>query len=76
MSMSKERAKDMLHLQIMHLRENEGLSMRQVAEHLGLRRNQVIGLVHRINRAADAEPCACHLKRNKDGGMKPLWWAV
>lgn len=58
---------DRLDLEMLHLREVEGLSMKQVGARLGIGKNAVIGRIGRL-RAAQ-EPGAAG-----DGTMPARWW--
>ncbi|MAK86546.1 MAG: hypothetical protein CMK96_06310 [Pseudomonas sp.] len=68
------RADDMQALEMMHLRDTQGLSLNQTAAALGMTKGAVQGLQSRINRDADATPCACVKPSNRDGGMPAEWW--
>ncbi|TNF19162.1 MAG: hypothetical protein EP318_15515 [Rhodobacteraceae bacterium] len=75
MTADRPRNDDLTALEILHGREVLGLSMREAAVRVGVSRNTAIGLVKRINEAADAVPCRCRRKANRDGGMASRWWA-
>jgi len=68
------RADDLRALEILHLREIEGLSYADIARRMRMTKGAVIGMVNRINKAADAVPCLCRRPENKAGGMPPRWW--
>ncbi len=66
---------DLRILEILDLREGAGLPVKEVAHRLGVTKGAVCGVINRINRAADAVPCRCRRKVNRDGGMPRRWWA-
>lgn len=67
------REQDELHLMVLHLRENEGMTFGQIAIALRMSRNAALGAYRRITLAYDSW-CECDKPENKDGGMGPLWW--
>lgn len=57
-------------LEALHLRDHEGLTMAAIGKRVGQPRNAVIGMLGRINAAADkADPHGV-----QDGTMPPRWW--
>lgn len=61
-------------LETLDLHERQGLSAAQVAARVGRSRSAVLGLVKRINDAADAVPDRALRPENRDGGMPARWW--
>lgn len=65
---------DEVALWVLHLMDVEGLSATQAGRRLGLGRNSVLGLRHRVHvdlaksEAGDPRP------RRHDGTEPPLWW--
>lgn len=62
-------------LTILHLREVDGMKTPDIGRKYGKGRGAILGLIARVNAATDKIPCKCRKKANKDGGMKPRWWA-
>lgn len=75
------RADDIAALEILHARENLGLTMKADAAHASaatgrnISRNQAIGIVGRVNEAVTRQADRCRRKANRDGGMPERWWA-
>lgn len=61
-------------LTILHLRDVDRMKTPDIGRRFGVSRSTILGLLHRVKKAADAVPCKCRKKANKDGGMKPRWW--
>ncbi|MFQ6551886.1 GcrA family cell cycle regulator [Aestuariibius insulae] len=57
-------------LQLLHLRDVEGLTFAQIAERFGVSRSSVVGAYHRIDKVMRDVPADRH-----DGSMPPRWWA-
>ncbi|MFQ6553413.1 GcrA family cell cycle regulator [Aestuariibius insulae] len=57
-------------LQLMHLKDVEGLTFAQIAVRFSVSRSSVIGAYHRIDKAIRDEPLDRH-----DGSMSVRWWA-
>lgn len=66
------RAEDEELLNILHLRDNVGLTASAVSKRCGRSRAAILGLEHRIRQ--DALSCICAKPENQDGGMPALWW--
>ena len=57
-------------LQILHLKDVEGLTCRAIGERFGKSKNAIIGLLSRVNKETDAsDPDG-----NGNGTMPPGWW--
>jgi hypothetical protein len=69
----ESQAADKRILNFLDLRDNEGLSMGQIADATGATRSAVIGAISRI-RKEPVPPCRCRRVENKDGGMARRWW--
>lgn len=69
------RADDITDLRILHMLDVEQLTGADVAERTGRSRNAILGLRHRVRQTEKEHPCRCRKKANRDGGMKPKWWA-
>lgn len=54
-------------LEALHLKDNEGMTAKAVAERMGVTRNSVIGMIHRI-KVAEVDGDA------GDHSMPPRWW--
>ena len=85
--MAKPAVDDVLSLTILHLVEEKGLGVDEVAQQCGVTRGTVAGLVHRTKLACAAEDARALTPadlgygggpvvkpENMDGGMWPLWW--
>lgn len=72
----KTRAEDEELLRMLDMRDHQRLSARQIAARTGLSRGTICGALFRIDRDADAVPCRCRRKANRDGGMPRGWWAA
>lgn len=59
-------------LGILHVIDTEGTAAAR--REFGLS-NGAVQSYRRYLKAADAIPCRCKKRKNKDGGMKPRWWA-
>lgn len=67
---------DLCLLEMLHLRDVDRLTNKEVGSRFGISKGAVIGKLSRINKATDAIACRCQRKENRDGGMPPRWWAA
>ena len=67
------RADDRIALEALRLRD-AGLSYGEIGQRLHRTKGHMIGLLRRIDKAADAVPCECVRPENRDGGMPDGWW--
>lgn len=71
-----KRQADIDALRILDCYHDEGLSVSETGEALGISRNSVAGTIWRIRIAhEEAGPCHCRKPENQDGGMPRRWWA-
>ena len=70
------RQDDLRMLEILDMRECAGMPVKEIAARLGMSKGAVCGAINRIGKAADAVPCRCRRKANRDGGMPRRWWAA
>lgn len=75
MGANTTRSDDIRVLNILHDLEEAGLESRVVREKYGLTRGAMAGIRDRFLGSKTHLPCACHKPENRDGGMKPKWWA-
>lgn len=75
------RAGDLQRLEMLYLRDHEGLRAPAIAARLGVSEGRVKGALadvaiaeHEVRRAARAAG-TIHLDANRDGTMAPRWWA-
>ncbi|GGG77680.1 hypothetical protein GCM10011415_28240 [Salipiger pallidus] len=59
-------------LQMLHLRDHEGMTAYAIGKRCGTSRGGVAGRFKRIR--DDEQPCACIKPENKDGALPPRWW--
>ncbi|MFQ6552937.1 hypothetical protein AAD018_011425 [Aestuariibius insulae] len=57
-------------LQLLHLKDVEGLTFGQIAVRFSASRSSVIGAYHRVDKVMRDVPSDRH-----DGSMPPRWWA-
>lgn len=74
------RGADELALDVLHLRDNAGLSFGRIAAILTEKHGQPVtknGCISLARRFGDdvALPCLCEEPENQDGGMPERWWA-
>ena len=55
-------------LEVLYLREHCRWTVQAIANHFGVGRNSINGILNRVNIAADKH------SDNQDGTMDPLWW--
>jgi len=65
--MTRQEWTDQEILEMLHLRENEGLTCAAAGQRLGRNKNAVIGMGHRIAKAQLPGDAG-------DGTMPPRWW--
>lgn len=68
------RLDDLEILEMLHLRDNEGMTMRQIGKMFGKTTGQVIGMIDRVRKADAAIPDHCVDPANRNGGMGRRWW--
>ncbi|MBU3262086.1 hypothetical protein KPG71_18855 [Roseovarius sp. PS-C2] len=73
--MTPTRQDDIRLLNILHMKDVEGMTCAAIGECMGGSKSSIIGAVNRVNKDADKHGCKCRKKANRDGGMKPKWWA-
>lgn len=61
---------DAMALRILHMREHENLTCREIGERVGRSRNAIIGFLNRINRDTDKHDRTPHL----NGSMPAQWY--
>lgn len=66
------RAEDEALLNLLYLREFDGMGMKEIGERVGMSKNAVIGQINRVMK--DMVPCECRKPENRDGGMPNRWW--
>lgn len=75
MATNTTRADDMRLLNILHDLEELQLGTLVVRDKYRLTRGQLAGIRDRFLRGKAILPCACRKPENRDGGMRPKWWA-
>lgn len=64
---------DLFALRLLDLRDNTGLSAKEIGDRVDLTRNAVLGRFHRLKH--DDVECQCRKPENRDGGTPRRWWA-
>lgn len=72
--MSPNRFTDREMLEVLHLKAT-GITAASIGERMGRSKSSILGMIHRVNEAANKHPCRCKKPENKDGSMGPRWWA-
>lgn len=60
--------------EVLRLYHIEGMPYSQVGAKVGRSKSSVIGMMSRCSKEAEAIPCKCKKKENKDGLAGLAWW--
>jgi len=68
------RSEDIIVLEMLHMRDAEGMTAKQIGAKFGKTKNSVIGLFSRISKHEESGQNFVRKKENKDGAMGARWW--
>lgn len=59
-------------LNMLDLRDNEGMNTKELIAATGMTRGAISGAAWRVR--SEEVPCMCRKRANQDGGMPRFWW--
>lgn len=61
-------------LEVLHMRDHRGMTAKEIADNLGVTKNAIIGLWHRVAKATDGAWDGAGDNGTGNGSMPDDWW--